>query len=323
MFAHFREEIFRNTLRLRRLAAVNGSYALTALAFRSFAAERVAPKPAVCRVKRHQLVRVSEEEIEMEQSSGQALSYIIGGSSGMGLATAHLLVGYGGTVVIVGRERQKVELAKTELEGHGRGRVETITADLSEPSAVKDLIARIDAEPRPIRHLVNAAGYFIPKAFLEYTEKDYNGYMDLNRAIFFLTQAVARNMAKNGGGSIVNIGALWARQAVKATPASAYSMAKAGLHSLTQNLALELAGHGIRVNAVSPAIVVTPLFGAFIDPDKIEKTLTEGFGAFHPIGRVGRAEEVANHIAFLLSDKSSWTTGAIHDVDGGAMAGRT
>ena len=60
----------------------------------------------------------------------------------------------------------------------------------------------------------------------------------------------------------------------------------------------------------------------FIDPDKIEKTLTEGF-VVHPIGRVGRAKEVANHIAFLLSDKSSWTTGAIHDVDGGAMAGRT
>ena len=75
----------------------------------------------------------------MEQSSGQALSYIIGGSSGMGLATAHLLVDYGSTVVIVGRERQKVDLAKTELEGHGRGRVETITADLSEPSALKDL----------------------------------------------------------------------------------------------------------------------------------------------------------------------------------------
>ena len=137
-----------------------------------------------------------------------------------------------------------------------------------------------------------------------------------------LTRAVAQRMVEAGGGSIVNIGSMWAHQAVKATPSTAYSMAKAGLHAMTQHLAMELGDHGIRVNAVAPAVVVTPIYGAFIPPAEIEATLTGGFDAFHPIGRVGRPEDVAATVVHLLSDQAAWVTGAVWDVDGGVMAGR-
>lgn len=114
---------------------------------------------------------------------------------------------------------------------------------------------------------------------------------------------------------------MWAKQAVKATPSSAYSMQKAGLHSLTQHLAMELADHNIRVNAVAPAVVATPIYKSFIAEDKIETSLQD-FNEFHPLGRIGKTTDVANAIEFLLSDKASWITGEIINVDGGVMAGR-
>lgn len=148
-------------------------------------------------------------------------------------------------------------------------------------------------------------------------------YHLLNESIFFATQEVCKRMISQGtGGSIVNIGSMWAKQAIKATPSSAYSMAKAGLHALTQHLAMELAESKIRVNAVSPAVVETPVYRAFIADDAMDETM-RSFDAFHPIGRTGVPRDVATVVEFLLDDdKTSWVTGAVWDVDGGVMSGR-
>lgn len=251
--------------------------------------------------------------------NSSSIALIIGGSSGMGLASAQQLVGQGIKTIILANNKDKLQLAAQELGNPAL--VETLQANLYNDQDVQRVIGTIGAESRHIKYLVNAAGYFNPKPFLEHSPEDYDIYLNLNKAAFFISQAVAKNMSGHGGGSIVHIGSMWAKQAIKATPSSAYSMAKAGVHALTQHMAMELADHNIRVNAVSPAIVKTPIYKSFVAAEDMDETLNS-FNHFHPVGRIGSVEDVSESINFLLQDKSNWVTGAVWDVDGGVMAGR-
>jgi NAD(P)-dependent dehydrogenase (short-subunit alcohol dehydrogenase family) len=171
--------------------------------------------------------------------------------------------------------------------------------------------------------LFNNAGVFAPKPFLDVTETEYDHFLDnILKGTFFTAQAAAKAMKAAGrGGAIVQTGSMWGLQAIGATPSSAYSAAKAGVHALVKNLAIELAPDKIRVNAIAPAVIETPVYDTFLTPEQVKAVLPT-FNAFHPLGRNGQVADVAEALLFLASDQASFITGVVLPVDGGVTAGR-
>lgn len=243
---------------------------------------------------------------------------ITGGGSGIGAELAKRVLAEGGSVVINGRREDVLAETAKALDPTG-DRVAICAGDIAKPStgqaiatAAVDRFGRLDT-------LINNAGVFAPAPFAEVTESEYNRFVDIIlKGTFFAAQA-ALPALKESKGSIVNIGSMWAEQAVGATPSSAYSAAKAGVHALTRNLAIELAADGVRVNTVAPAVVETPVYETFIPKAEVAGVL-EGFNAFHPIGRNGQPKDVADAVLFL--SQAEWITGTILPVDGGVLAGR-
>lgn len=245
---------------------------------------------------------------------------IVGGTSGMGKATAKQLLSLGTKVLVASKRKESVDSTVAELRGSGEAM--GLQVDLADPKDVTRFIGALDAY-KAIDFLVNASGIFRPKPFLESTVAEYNTFVDITQGFYFITQAVAKKMKENGGGAIVNIGSYWAETAVKSMPTSAYSVAKAGLHALTRHAAMELAEHNIRVNAIAPGIVETNVLNEIAGSADAAKEIYRGFHSMHPLGRNGNVDDVANAIVFLLSEESAWTTGVILPIDGGLSIGRS
>lgn len=198
---------------------------------------------------------------------------VVGGTSGMGLETARMVLKAGGSVVLTGSKKDKAEEVLSELSQLGP--VSVMVANLMTEEGMNAVRKEINANHRDISLMVNSAGIFIPKSFTDHEESDYDMYLSLNRATFFITRDVVKNMlAAKREGAIVNVGSIGAQAALAGSPASAYSMAKAGLHAMTRNLAIELAESGIRVNAVSPGIVQTSIYEGFMAKEDIPDAIS-------------------------------------------------
>jgi len=255
------------------------------------------------------------------QSFSNKVVIVTGGGSGIGEEVARRFVAAGASVVIGGRNAQRLEQAATRIDASG-ARVRTLAGDIADPATAEALVALAQREFGGVDILVNNAGVFNPKPFLEVSPAEYDGFLDIIlKGKFFMAQAAAKAMLQRGGGAIVQTGSLWAIQAIGATPSAAYSAANAGVHALTRNLAIELAASNIRINTVAPAVVETPVYGTFMSAEQVKEVLPT-FNAFHPLGRNGQPADVAQAILFLASDQASWITGAVLPVDGGVTAGR-
>ena len=249
------------------------------------------------------------------------VAIITGGGSGIGLETAKQFVAQGGSVVIIGRDAEKLTLAAQEIDSTGAS-VAVLAGDVGKVATAERAIGLATERFGGVDVLFNNAGIFKPTPFLDHTEAEFDRYVTtILKGKFFMAQAAARAMQKRGGGAIVQTGSMWAERAIGATPSSAYSAANAGVHAMVRNLAVELASSNIRINAVAPAVVETPVYATFMSPEQVKEVLPT-FNDFHPLGRNGQPPDVVGALLFLASDDASWITGAVLPVDGGVMASR-
>jgi NAD(P)-dependent dehydrogenase (short-subunit alcohol dehydrogenase family) len=242
---------------------------------------------------------------------------ISGAGTGIGADAAKAMRAAGASVVLNGRRADKLEQVAYGIDPTGKN-VACVAGDIGD-TEISDRVVKTAVERfGGIDILFNNAGIFEPKPFLQVSQRDLRGYFNLMGGYFALSQHAVRHMKESGGGAIISVGSIWAMQGIAATPSSAPSMAKGGIHSLTRALAIELAPDMIRVNAIAPGVVETPLFDPLLTSDQLAS-----FNAFHPLGRNGQPKDITSALLFLADEGASgWITGVVLPVDGGVMAGR-
>lgn len=235
---------------------------------------------------------------------------ITGASSGIGLGLVQAFLANGFNVVGNARSAEGLDKARAQL-GNPAAFI-GVAGDIAKPDTARRLIqAGVEAFGQ-VDVLVNNAGFFLPKPFIEYSPDDIDGLLETNlKGVVYASQAAAAHMIERRQGHIINITAAVALQANISVPAALPVLIKGGLNQVTRALALELSPHNIQVNAVAPGIIETPMH----DP------ASYGFlNGLQPAGRMGRVEEIADAVLYLAS--ANFTTGVVLPVDGGMSAGK-
>lgn len=239
---------------------------------------------------------------------------ITGASTGIGKSIAQLFLEKGHNLVINSANSANLEATYQELGNPDK--VAMVAGDISLTATGKKLVETAIARFGGVDVLINNAGIFEPKSFLEVEEKDLDRLLSINlKGTFFTSQAAVKQMLQQGQGAIINIGTVLVDHAIDGFPATAPISSKGGIHALTRQLAAEFGKNNIRVNAIAPGIIRSPLQA------KTGVDNADTLAGLHLLNRIGETSDVAQLALYLA--ESNFVTGEIINLDGGHVAGHS
>lgn len=245
------------------------------------------------------------------------VALITGARQGMGKSHAIALAKQGVKVVVTDINQADCQKVVDEIKNSG-GEAIAFKLDVSKKSDVESVITEIVKQFGKLDILINNAGIAQFKPFLELTEEDWDKTIDINlKGEFLCAQAASRIMKEHGGGVIINIGSVaMGQQGIGMPNIAHYCASKGGVAAMTEALAVELAPFNIRVNAIAPGLIETPMIDVVKSDPKTMKSMLERI----PLKRVGKTEEVSDLVVFLASDSSTYMTGSVVVIDGGWLS---